>query len=547
MADDDGFVGPGYIPHPTVQEYKINPNLFVYCTNKRCPMVLSGGARINRAGTKAPPTCKHCKLPFPKLPNGEVHGYKHYALLIGGKGKGKGKGKDKQYLGNASPYENPKSGNKGRQNLDSRFATAAQMEQFGTTLRTELLGAIKDLGRQVDTNGPTPAETRRKGQGAGKAATFAETVKGNGGDGATAAAPAPQGAAFGSAEHKPDDKSSLGGGTPGFVQSSSLGSKDEGFRNSCAISGTRGERVNALATALKCDPIVHEQMLMGMVVESEEKLAAAAAAAVVTPKIQKPTAEFQPFQEAYTQALKLVNISEAELKDTISEIADAVTELDRLEELANIQTAKVAEHKADMLKKHTAMHETSRRLSKVPAVAVCVAAPAPACSLLTESCMVDMEKMRSLLNLVGLASQDNPDLQEASSMFKKIMDACTVIKPEPNLSPPKAESGGTTGVSAAAVVDPSVMADTAIGGKLYREPDQSASADERDHARKKAKSKSGAAKEKWAETTDDDAILEETDNFGGDAAASLDIVPTSPAPSDDGADKIAKAPTSVPG
>jgi hypothetical protein len=494
MADNDGFVGSGYIPHPTVQEYKINPNLFVYCTNKCCPMVLSGGARINRAGTKAPPTCKHCKLPFPKLPNGEVHGYKHYALLIGGKGKGKGKGKDKQYLGNASPYENPKSGNKGRQNLDSRFATAAQMEQFGTTLRTELLGAIKDLGRQVDTNGPTPTETRKKGQGAGKAATFAEAVKGSAGDGA--AAPAPQGAAFGSAEYKPDDKSASGGGTPGFVQSSSLGSKDEGFRNSCAISGTRGERVNALATALKCDPIVHEQMLMGMVVESEEKLAAAAAAAVVTPKIQKPTAEFQPFQEAYTQALKLVNISEAELKDTISEIADAVTELDRLEELANIQTAKVAEHKADMLKKHTAMHETSRRLSKVPAVAVCVAAPAPACSLLTESCMVDMEKMRSLLNLVGLASQDNPDLQEASSMFKKIMDECIVIKPEPILSPPKAESGGTTGVSSAAIVDPSAMADTAIGGKLYREPDQSASADERDHARKKAKSKSGAAKDK---------------------------------------------------
>ena len=100
-------------------------------------MVLSGGARINRAGTRAPATCKHCHKPFPKLPNGEEHGYKHYALLTkgtGGKGKGKGKGKDKQYLGNAGPYENPKGGNQGRQNLDSRFATASQLEKIGKDL-----------------------------------------------------------------------------------------------------------------------------------------------------------------------------------------------------------------------------------------------------------------------------------------------------------------------------------------------------------------------------------------------------------------------------
>jgi hypothetical protein len=42
-------------------------------------------------------------------------------------------------------------------------------------------------------------------------------------------------------------------------------------------------------------------------------------------------------------------------------------------------------------------------------------------------------------------------------------------------------------------------------------------------------------------------MLQETDTFGGDAAEPLEIVPTSPAPSDDGADKIAKASTSVPG
>jgi len=259
---------------------------------------------------------------------------------------------------------------------------------------------------------------------------------------------------------------------------------------------------------------------------------------VVSPKIQKPTAVFQPVQEAYTQALKLVNSSEAELKDTISAIADAVEELDKLEALASEQTANVAEHRADMLIKYAAMHETSQALSKVPPVAVCNAAPAPACSLLTESCMDDMAKLRSLLG-TGLVGQDNPALQEADKMFQKIMDECSVIKPELNLSPPNTASGGTTGVVvvADAVVDPSIMVDTEPGGKLYRPPpEQSSSADERDTVRKKAKDRTDAARS-WANTDDDDLIpmLEETPGWR-DAAVpdGLEPEPTSPAPSDDG-------------
>ena len=123
-------------------------------------MVLSGGARINRAGTRAPATCKHCDKPFPKLPNGEEFGYKHYAILTkgsaGGK-KGEGKGKDKRYLGNASPNDSPKGGNKGRPNMDQRF------EKRGKGLRSEMLGAIQDVARHV-TGGQSISREFRPGK-----------------------------------------------------------------------------------------------------------------------------------------------------------------------------------------------------------------------------------------------------------------------------------------------------------------------------------------------------------------------------------------------
>ena len=111
-----------------------------------------------------------------------------------------------------------------------------------------MLGAIKDIGRHVSGDGPTPAENRRppgKATGAG-GRTAAEVVAGGAKDGA---APAPQGAALGSALHEPADQIASGGVTPGDVLPSSLDSREGGIRNSSTNSAKR-ERVNALAVAL---------------------------------------------------------------------------------------------------------------------------------------------------------------------------------------------------------------------------------------------------------------------------------------------------------
>ena len=118
MADhDDDMPYTEYVPRPTAAEFKIAPRFFIYCTNSKCPMVGTGGARCHAAGNNRPEFCKHCLCKFPKKPNGESHGYKHYELLLAGPpssppqgpahGKGKGKGKGDRIAFNSQPYTSP--------------------------------------------------------------------------------------------------------------------------------------------------------------------------------------------------------------------------------------------------------------------------------------------------------------------------------------------------------------------------------------------------------------------------------------------------------
>jgi hypothetical protein len=159
--------------------------------------------------------------------------------------------------------------------------------------------------------------------------------------------------------------------------------------------------------------------------------------------------------------------------------------------------------------------------------------------------MDEMSKFQTLLSS-GLAGQaGNADLAAAETVFKKIMENVSVIKP--NLSSP-IDAGGHPG--AAAEVCPS-MADTTPGGKLFRDPENSS--EERERSRKKVKARTDSVRAAWAETTDDATV--ETLTFGGaengGAAAPLELEPTSPAQSDDemgkDGDKTAKSPTAVPG
>ena len=127
------------------------------------------------------------------------------------------------------------------------------------------------------------------------------------------------------------------------------------------------------------------------------------------------------------------------------------------------------------------------------------------------------------------------------------METVTVIKP--NLSTPPSASGGL-GVS---VEDCPSMADTAPGGKLYREPDNQSS-EERDQARKKVKAKADSARTKWSGEKADISGIVESGPFGGvepdGTTAPLSPLPTSPAEVADDAmagDKTADAATTVPG
>ena len=72
------------VHRPTNAEYRCEANTFIYCTNASCSAARTGLSRVhlgpNRAGT-----CFRCNKPFPERPNGETHGYAHYAALLAGK------------------------------------------------------------------------------------------------------------------------------------------------------------------------------------------------------------------------------------------------------------------------------------------------------------------------------------------------------------------------------------------------------------------------------------------------------------------------------
>ena len=130
-------------------------------------MVKTGGARCHSAGTNRPEFCKHCLCKFPKQPNGQTHGYKHYELLLAGpdsrprqgpaygKGKGKGKGSGKSWMAFNSQSYNSTPWRKDSENRKS------------DNFRKSILGDMEKLSRGKGVGdtvlGPTPAEAAGDG------------------------------------------------------------------------------------------------------------------------------------------------------------------------------------------------------------------------------------------------------------------------------------------------------------------------------------------------------------------------------------------------
>ena len=203
---------------------------------------------------------------------------------------------------------------------------------------------------------------------------------------------------------------------------------------------------------------------MGILVESDETLAAAVAVDMPH-KTQKPSTDWQPFQEASTHALKMVQEGQAELNEAMAELQTAASEVDRLDALADSQSAELIQLKEIMLEKHAAMHEKSHVLSKVPARSI-----DPACTLATETFMAKMAECQTILNTFATnalqqGSHMDPELQKAANLVKESMESVEPLHSQPTLSSP---SNPQTGGPKVSTEDCPSMEDDEDGGKVFR-------------------------------------------------------------------------------
>ena len=157
--------GADYTGQPVVAqnaEYKMDPDIFIYCSNTGCGLAGTGLCRVHDGPGKES-NCRRCKCKFPSKPNGKTFGGLHREALLAGK-----LGTKKIPMGGG--FKGNKGGGKGGGAGGGNSRLDNMERQLGSIAQTLGMLANQDeaswpaFENRANKNGGTP---QRKGWGKG--------------------------------------------------------------------------------------------------------------------------------------------------------------------------------------------------------------------------------------------------------------------------------------------------------------------------------------------------------------------------------------------